>query len=463
MGNYSLADMSLSKIFSKRFDGGFRYFRRLAFSGVCFFFLCLFPSGVSLGGDVPVVRLKAFAEGFTSPVALIPFPDGKGSLLVADQVGIVSIVSKSGRLTGQPFLTLSDRMAKLKQGFDERGLLGLALHPDFEENGKVFVYYSAPLRSGAAADWDHTSRISEFKVMADDSQRVDIHSERVILEFDQPYFNHNGGCIVFGPDRYLYIASGDGGNANGVGRGHSKIGNGQDLGTLLGKILRIDVNGGLPYAVPEDNPFSGEGVRAEIYALGLRNPWRITFDREGRRKLIAADIGQALYEEVNIVKKGGNYGWNIREGHHCFDPKKPNISPEDCPDQDLRGNPLIGPVLEYKNANRFRGDPEAKGISITGGYVYRGKAIPALQGLYIFADWTMNWAVPMGRLYYAKPTSNGGQWSMGTLPLQNSAEGGVPAYITAFGEGEDGEIYVLTNGFNSLINRQGKIFKIVPL
>lgn len=461
VGKLFLADMNLSKTLRGRIANGFRCFWRLAFSGACF--LCLFPNGVSLGEEVPVVRLKTFAEGFTSPVAMIPFPDGKGRLLVADQVGIVSIVSKSGRLTGQPFLTLSDRMAKLKQGFDERGLLGLTLHPNFEENGKVFVYYSAPLRSGADEDWDHTSRISEFKVMADDPQRVDIHSERVLLEFDQPYFNHNGGCLVFGPDRYLYIASGDGGNANGVGRGHSKIGNGQDLGTLLGKILRIDVDGGLPYAVPEDNPFSGEGVRAEIYALGLRNPWRITFDRGGNRDLIAADIGQALYEEVNVVKKGGNYGWNIREGHHCFDPKKPHVSPEDCPEQDLRGNPLIGPVLEYKNASRFRGDPEAKGISITGGYVYRGKAIPSLQGLYIFADWTMNWAVPMGRLYYAKPAPDGDQWSMGTLPLQSSAEGGVPAYITAFGEGEDGELYVLTNGFNSLINRQGKVFKIVPL
>ncbi len=453
--------MKMLRTLPEHIDSGRRFPRLLTFSlsGL----LLLAPKGSLSGEALPNVRLENFAEGFTSPVAMVPFPDGKGSFLVADQVGIISVVSKSGLLKGQPFLTLSDRMAKLNQGFDERGLLGLALHPNFEKNGKVFVYYSVPLSSQAAADWDHTSRISEFTVRADDPQRADPASERVLLEFDQPYFNHNGGCIVFGPDRYLYIATGDGGNANGVGRGHSAIGNSQDLANLLGKILRIDINSGAPYAIPKDNPFSGEGVRPEIYALGLRNPWRIAFDRSGNQNLIAADIGQTLYEEINIIKKGGNYGWNLREGHHCFDPEKPNVSPENCAEQDLRGNPLIGPVLEYKNANGFRRDPDAKGISITGGYIYRGKAIPSLQGLYIFADWTVNWATPTGALYYAKPAADGASWSMGSLPLQNSAAGKIRSYITAFGEGEDGELYILTNDFNGLINRQGKVYKLVPL
>ena len=217
--------------------------------------------------DAPSVGLRSFSEGFTSPIAMVPFPDGDGSLLVVDQIGIVSIVSQSGVLKGQPFLALSDRLTKLNQGFDERGLLGLALHPSYAENGKLYVYYSAPLSAGAAADWDHTSRISEFTVRADDDQRVDMASERVLLEFDQPYFNHDGGCIAFGPDGYLYIASGDGGNANGVGRGHSEIGNSQDLSNLLGKILRIDINQGAPYSIPSDNPFTGENVRPEIYDL----------------------------------------------------------------------------------------------------------------------------------------------------------------------------------------------------
>ena len=415
------------------------------------------------GADAPSVGLKSFAEGFTSPIALVPFPDGDGSLLVADQVGIVSILSKSGVLLGQPFLTLSDRMTKLNQGFDERGLLGLAVHPSFSENGKIYVYYSAPLRSGAADDWDHTSRISEFTVREDDQQRVDMSTERVILEFDEPYFNHDGGCIAFGPDGFLYIASGDGGNANGVGRGHSDIGNSQDLSNLLGKILRVDINSGSPYAIPNDNPFSGENVRPEIFALGLRNPWRFSFDRGGSHELFAADIGQTLYEEVNIIKKGGNYGWNVREGNFCFDPKNPKVSPEECPDSDLRGQAFIGPVIEYKNANGFRNDPEAKGISITGGYVYRGEAIPALQGAYVFADWSVNWALPMGVIYYAVQNADSSSWEMNDLPLKGNKGSKIQGYVTAFGEDADGEIYVLSNGLNGLSQRRGRIYKLSPM
>ena len=412
--------------------------------------------------ELPELKLKSFAEGFTSPIALIPFPDSKGSVLVADQVGIVSIISRLGVLQGLPFLALSDRMAKLNQGFDERGLLGLALHPDFTENGRLYVYYSAPLRSTAPPDWDHTSRISEFRVREDNSRRVDPNSERVLLEFDQPYFNHNGGCIAFGPDGYLYIASGDGGNANGLGRGHSPIGNSQDPTNLLGKILRIDVNRSTPgraYGIPEDNPLQGEGQKPEIYALGLRNPWRITFDREGNHDLFAADIGQTLYEEVNLIRNGGNYGWNIREGTHCFDPKNPKISPNDCPEKDLRGQPLLDPVLEYKNVNGFRGDPEAGGISVTGGYVYRGQAIPQLYGHYVFADWTANWAVPMGVLFHSDPTADESPWSMDRLPLSGEP---LNAYVTALGEDDQGELYILTNGLNGLSQRKGKVYKLVP-
>jgi glucose/arabinose dehydrogenase len=432
---------------------------------LCLFFAfaaCL-PLLDAFSADVPSVGLKSFSEGFTSPIALVPFPDGDGSMLVADQVGIISILSKSGVLKGQPYLALSDRLTKLNQGFDERGLLGLAVHPSYSENGKIYVYYSAPLRAGAPDDWDHTSRISEFTVRSDDAQRADMASERVILEFDEPYFNHDGGCLSFGPDGYLYIGSGDGGNANGVGRGHSPIGNSQDLSTLLGKILRVDINSGAPYAIPEDNPFSGENVRPEIYALGLRNPWRFSFDRGGSHDLIAADIGQTLYEEVNLIVKGGNYGWNVREGNYCFDPKNPKVSPENCPESDLQGRPFIGPILEYKNANGFRNDPEAKGISITGGYVYRGSAIPALKGAYVFADWTVNWAVPMGAVYYARPSVDGTAWSMNALPLQGKKDGKIQGYVTAFGEDADGELYLLTNGLNGLSQRKGKVYKLSPM
>lgn len=407
----------------------------------------------------PILGLRNFCEGFTSPIALVPIPDGEGNLLIADQVGIVSLVSKSGVLKGQPFMTLSDRMTRLNQGFDERGLLGLALHPNFSENGKVYVYYSAPLRASAPDDWDHTSRIAEFTVREDDKQRVDPNSERVILEFDQPYFNHDGGCLAFGPDGFLYIATGDGGNANGVGRGHSPIGNSQDLSNLLGKILRVDVDRGSPYVVPEDNPFSGDNVRPEIYALGLRNPWRMSFDRGGERHLIVADIGQTLYEEVNIIERGGNYGWNVREGEFCFDPKNPKVSLAECADSDGRGSAFIDPVLSYKNANGFRNDPEARGISITGGYVYRGSAIPELKGAYIFADWTVNWALPMGAIYYALPGTDG-DWEMERLPLKERPGGKIQGYVTAFGEDAEGELYILTNGLNGLSQRKGQVFKL---
>lgn len=411
----------------------------------------------------PSVGLRDFASGFTSPIALVPYPDGDGSVLVADQVGLVSIVSKSGVLRGQPFLALSDRLTKLNQGFDERGLLGLALHPKFSENGKVYVYYSAPLSAGAPADWDHTSRISEFTVREDDKDRVDMSSERVLLEFDQPYFNHDGGCIAFGPDGHLYIASGDGGNANGVGRGHSEIGNSQDLSNLLGKILRINVNQGDPYSIPSGNPFSGENVRSEIFAVGLRNPWRISFDRGGEHQLFVADIGQTLYEEVNIVVAGGNYGWNVREGNHWFDPENPKVSPEQGPDKDVRGGEFHGPIIEYKNANGFSNDPEAEGISITGGYVYRGKAIADLQGSYVFADWTVNWALPMGALYYATPGDHGSEWTMKHLPLKGKQGGRIQAYVTAFGEDAEGELYILTNGLNGLSQRKGQVYKLSPM
>lgn len=408
------------------------------------------------------IGLKPFCEGFTSPIALVPFPDGKGSLLIADQVGTVSLVSRSGVLRGQAFLSLSDRLTKLNQGFDERGLLGLALHPSFSKNGKLYVYYSAPLRSGAAIDWNHTSRLSEFTTRKDDRERVDMSSERILLEFDQPHFNHNGGCIAFGPDGYLYIASGDGGNANGIGRGHSPLGNGQDLSNLLGKILRIDVDHGEPYSIPDDNPFSGENLRAEIFALGFRNPWRFSFDRGGEHALFAADVGQVLYEEVDIIIKGGNYGWNIREGHHCFDPKNPKQSPIDCAETDIRGAPFIEPIIEYKNAAGFGSDSDAKGISITGGYVYRGQAIEHLQGAYVFADWTLNWSLPKGSLYFAKQDSNE-NWKMHALPLKGKPNGKIDAYITAFGEDSHGELYILTNGLNGLSHRKGKVYKLVPM
>src|SRR2546427_718056 len=267
----------------------------------------------------PGIGLKPVAEGFTSPTALMTLDDGSGRLLVADQIGVVSVLTKDGAKAEQPFFDARSRLAKLKDAFDERGLLGLALHPRFKVSRKIYMAYSAPLRSSAPQDWFNapdfkaadtsTLRVSEFKVLPNDSGHVDPASERVLLEIDKPYFNHNGGCIAFGPDGYLYISVGDGGNANDEGRGHSPQGNGQDTTVLLGKILRIDVDKGNPCAFPSDNPFAdGKKGRPEIFAYGMRNAWRISFDRGGNHELFAGDVGQTMFEEVDIIVKGGNYG-----------------------------------------------------------------------------------------------------------------------------------------------------------
>jgi glucose/arabinose dehydrogenase len=405
--------------------------------------------------------LKLVAEGFTSPVALVQVPDGSKNLLVVDQIGTVRLVQPDGTVRPRAFLDVRNRLCKLNEGFDERGLLGLALHPKFNENGRVFVNYSAPLRPNAPKGWDHTSRISEYKVLEGDRLRVDPASERILLEFDQSYFNHNGGGLLFGPDGYLYIASGDGGNANDVGR-RGPLGNGQDMTTLLGKILRIDVDKGDPYAIPADNPFKdgGRGL-PEIYAFGLRNPWGMSFDRGGSRQLIASDVGQNMFEEINIIVKGGNYGWNIREGFACFDPKKANTPGEDCPKAGAHGEPLLDPVLVYKNSKAFPNDPETRGTSVTGGFIYRGKALPHLQGKYLFADWSRHWAKADGVIYVATP-SESNPWRMEPLALANHAKGELGAYITAVGEDLDGELYFLTNASNSIVGTTGKVYKLVP-
>ena len=405
--------------------------------------------------------LKLVADGFVTPTSLAAVPGQPGTLVVADQVGTIHVI-KNGQLSDKLFLDISDKLVKLNQNaFDERGLLGVAFHPKFQENRKFYVAYSAPLREGASADYNHTARISEFQVKEQDRLWADPASEKVILSIDEPQFNHNGGALVFGPDGYLYIGVGDGGAGNDRGLGHAPEGNGQSRETLLGKILRIDVDNGEPYSVPRDNPFVGKSGRPEIYAYGLRNPWRISFDRGGDHSLFAADVGQDAFEEVNIIRKGGNYGWNIREGYHCFDPENPRTPPEDCPKVGADGEPLLDPILEYKNSKTNMRDPEAKGISVTGGFVYRGKAIPHFQGKYIFGDWSRNWALPMGVFFAATPSAGGKQWTMETITPRSAPEG-VKHYITSFGEDHEGELYVLTSNSNSIRGKTGQVFKIVP-
>ncbi|WP_317064936.1 PQQ-dependent sugar dehydrogenase [Methanoculleus caldifontis] len=398
------------------------------------------------------IGLKFIAGGFTMPVALASPADGTGRLFVADLPGVVRVI---GADVDGTFLDIADRVVDLRTGYDERGLLGLAFHPKFRENGRFFVYYSAPLRAGAPEGWDHTSRVSEFAVATPD--RADPGSERVILEVDQPQSNHNGGSIAFGPDGYLYIPLGDGGGANDTGRGHPPGGNGQDIETLLGSILRIDVDGPRPYGIPPDNPFVGRAGRDEICAYGLRNPWRMTFDAGGEYRLFAADAGQYLWESVKMIVPGGNHGWNLREGNHAFDPDNPRESPADVPRTGRRGEPLVPAIIEYPNANQ----PGGIGAVVIGGYVYRGKALPGLVGRYVFGEWNRAGADGDGIVFAATPPERaGGMWEFDEVEVAGSRS--VGAYVLAFGEDAEHELYILTAEERGPTGKTGRIYRLVP-
>ncbi|KXS43822.1 MAG: hypothetical protein AWU59_892 [Methanolobus sp. T82-4] len=406
------------------------------------------------------VSLGLVAEGLTAPVGLTSPDDGSGRLFVVDQAGEIQIIDANGTLLEEPFLNLTDQMVELQPGFDERGLLGLALHPNFTDNGRFFVYYSAPLREGAPADWNHTSRISEFNVLAEDENRANPESERVILEVDEPQLNHDAGSIAFGPDGYLYIPLGDGGGANDVGVGHPAEGNGQNTSTLLGSVLRIDIDGDEPYEIPEDNPFvEDDEVLDEIYAYGLRNPWRMTFDSGGENHLFASDAGQEFWESVNIIEAGSNYGWNLKEGSHAFNPENATNPPEEVPQAGLRGEPLIDPIIEYPNAKQSDG----LGSVVVGGYVYRGSAIPEFEGRYIFADWNRAGADGDGIIFIATPPEENiteEMWEFEEIEVVPNQT--VGAYILSFGQDADHELYVLTKENPGPTGETGKVYKLVP-
>jgi len=309
------------------------------------------PSSTGKTADLQLVT-----DNLVSPVAVAEPADGTKRLFIADQVGKIWIIGSDGKKLAAPFIDLSSKMVSLNPGYDERGLLGLAFHPDFKTNGKFYLFYTAPPRAGGpkpGATWDNLTRISEFAVSSTDANQANMGSERVLLEADHPYSNHNGGTIDFGPDGFLYISIGDGGNKDDVGNGHvpdwyaaNAGGNGQDIyANLMGNILRIDVNGS-PYNVPADNPFVGTAAKPEIYAYGFRNPYRFSFDMGGSHSLLVGDAGQSLYEEIDLVIKGGNYGWNVKEGTHCFDTDNDLMERASCPMMDSAGKPLIDPVIE---------------------------------------------------------------------------------------------------------------------
>jgi glucose/arabinose dehydrogenase len=298
--------------------------------------------------------------------------------------------------------------------------------------------------------------VAEYQVSKVNPNAADLNSERIITSIPWPQFNHNGHWIGFGKDGYLYISTGDGGYANDWGIGHNvTTGNGQDLNSKHGKILRVDVNksaDGNNYAIPADNPFVGNSkAQPEIYAYGLRNPWRCSFDMGGDGDLVCADVQQNSYEEVDIIKKGGNYGWRVMEGQHCFDYTKPNNHPTSC-----KKDGLIEPVLEYQNCGA---KPKGcKGISITGGYIYRG-GHKAWNGKYIFGDWSKSFASMDGQLFIGSKGGDG-KWSMDTAKVTNMS-GKIP-YILAFAQDAKGDVYALTSITTGPNGSSDTIYKVVP-
>jgi glucose/arabinose dehydrogenase len=423
----------------------------------------------------PAVGLRPVAEGLTSPIALVPVADGTERRFIVDQAGTIRVLTADGQLLPTPFLDLRSRIVPLMPDFDERGALGLAFHPGYTTNGRFFVYYSAPLRPGAPAGYNHTARISEFRVSAADPNRADPASERVLLEVDKPQFNHNGGTVAFGPDGALYISIGDGGGADDVGLGHVEDwyaanagGNGQDIqNNLLGNVLRIDVDRGVPYGIPADNPFAGAPGCAdgcdEIWAYGLRNPYRMSFDMGGDHDLFVGDAGQELWEEVSIAERGGNFGWNVKEGAHCFSTDNPDESPAECPDvvgapHPRAGDPLIDPVIEYQNDHNPAGG--GLGHAVVGGHVYRGDDLPQFSGDYIFGDYSREEEEPDGSLFVAKPRKTG-LWNMQQLQITTRPGRRLGHYLLGFGQDLAGEMYVVTSDEGGPTGTTGRVYRLV--
>lgn len=423
------------------------------------------------------VDLQQIADNLVSPISVVESPDNSHRLFVVDQIGKIWIIDSNGQKMAQPFIDITNKMVTLSRFYDERGLLSLAFHPDFISNHKFYIFYTAPPPPGGPTNdagntglpktWNNTTRISEFKVSAANPNMADMSSERIILEEPHPQSNHNGGTVAFGPDGYLYISIGDGGNKNDIGPGHvtdwytvNAGGNAQDIDSnLMGNVLRIDVNtssNGKNYGIPSDNPFVGKAGRDEVYAYGFRNPYRFSFDMSGSRRLFLGDAGQNLYEEVDVVTKGGNYGWNVKEGTHCFNAANELTELASCPDADAFGNKLIDPVMEFENVANPKG---GHFVVVVGGNVYRGNSIPGLEGKYVFANFSTSAATPAGELYVTNP-GGPGLWSSEKLTLKSFGDN-VGYYIKGFGQDMSGEIYVLGSKSLGPSGTSGKVFKLV--
>ena len=373
------------------------------------------------------------ADGYKKPVFITSYPNNAKLLYIVEQAGLIKLIN-DGKKLSRPFFDINKRVVNPNRPGDERGLLGFAFHPNHTNNGKFYINYM---------DNDGNTIVSEFSTNSE--LRANHKSERIILKLKQPYGNHNGGDIQFGPDGYLYISIGDGGKAG------DPLNAGQDLSSLFGKIIRIDIEQ-KPYGIPKSNPFFGQkDKREEIWAWGLRNVWRFSFDKQTGDKYLA-DVGQNKWEEVNFEpasSKGGlNYGWRIMEANHCYDPK------ENCPTEGL-----IKPIIEYPNdanhpAFAFRiieelsfSETDVEGCSVTGGYVYRGQKIKSMQGQYIFGDYCS------GNIWTLKVVNGKAINFKNRTEEINIGGGEFTTYISSFGQDSDGEIYI--------IDYNGGIYKLI--
>jgi glucose/arabinose dehydrogenase len=415
------------------------------------------------------VQLSQVASGLTAPGGLVSPADGSGRVFIVQQTGKVLIL-KNGTVAATPFLDVSSRLVSLNAGYDERGLLGFAFHPDFNNSSapgfhKIYTYTSEPV--AGAADFtvtdpnafDHQSVVAEWRVSAGNPDAIDPATRREVMRIDEPQSNHNGGQLAFrASDHYLYISLGDGGASNDVGAGHnSTTGNAQDISTVLGKILRIDpldpalttgsadpisTNG--KYRIPQSNPFVGwvgpMGAVAEIYDLGLRNPYRFSFDAPSDQ-LIIGDVGQNNIEEVDLGASGKNYGWNKKEGSFLFNPANGSISPDPAPDSSL-----TEPVAEYSHTD---------GTAVIGGFMYRGVLLPALSGKYVFGDLALN---GNGRLFYTDLADGAiRELRLGAQDLP------LGLYLKGFGQDANGEVYVLADSNIGPSGTGGKALKIATI
>jgi uncharacterized protein (TIGR03118 family) len=401
------------------------------------------------------IELQPVVEGLSAPLGLAVPDDGSRRMFVYDQAGVAWVVVNGSDKLPTPLLDVSSRLVTFGN-YDERGLLGLAAHPNFAQFPLIYTYTSEPIAGPAdfvnvmpaGVTNNHQSVIAEWRMDAADPNRIDLASRREILRIDKPQSNHNGGTLRFGPDGFLYISLGDGGRANDVADGHVPGGNAQNLQRIYGKLLRIDVDGTNSangrYGIPNDNPFVGENAVQEIYAYGLRNPYTYSFDSL-TGDLYLGDAGQNNIEEVDLIAKGGNYGWNVKEGSFWFDSVTENIGK--VVTGPVRPVPpsLIDPIAQYDHG---------EGFVVIGGFVYRGGQVPVLQDRYVFGDWG-SFGTPSARLFSLDPNSVIQELRIGLVDRPTGF------WLRGFGQDTDGELYVFGSTVLGPRGDTGQMLKIV--